>query len=73
MEVIAQAITEMNVLLKTIASTMAEDALLVKQGAEAKTRMLIHKRERSAVTSRLNELKWEWMELNWAEMPEEEA
>lgn len=72
MEFLETQIAEFTVLLKTISSHMAEDAEIIQKAKEAKERLAIQKKEHAAVTNRLNELKWEWMELNWADMPTEE-
>jgi type I site-specific restriction endonuclease len=72
MEFIQTQIEDFTVLLKTISSSMAEDAEIIKKAKEAKERFAIQKKEHAAVTNRLNELKWEWMELNWADIPTEE-
>lgn len=72
MEFIQTQIAEFTVLLKTISSSMAEDAEIINKAKEAKERLAIQKKEATAITNRLNELKWEWMDLNWADMPTEE-
>jgi hypothetical protein len=73
MELIGERIAEMTALLKTIQAAIAEDEQIISRAKEAKERVAQHKKEVAAVTSQLNCLKWEWMDLNWADMPTEES